>query len=44
MKVKILGDSWQAGVPSILASGWVRVVSGVLGAMSNEVKTSDTSE
>ena len=44
VKVKILGDSWQAGVPSILASGWVRVVSGVLGAMGNEVKTSDTSE
>ena len=34
VEVKILGDSWQLGIPSMLAGSWVRVVSGVLGAMS----------
>lgn len=34
MEAKILGDSWQPGIPSVLASGWVRAVSGVLGAVS----------
>ena len=34
VEVRILGDSWQPGIPFILASGWVRVVSVVLGAMS----------
>ena len=34
VEVKILGDSWQPGIPSMLAGSWVRAVSGVLGAMS----------
>ena len=34
MEVKIRGDSWQPGITSILASRWVRAVSGVLGAVS----------
>ena len=34
MEVKIRGDSWQPGITSILASSWVRAVSGVLGAVS----------
>lgn len=34
MEVKIRGDPWQPGMPSALASGWVRAVSGVLDAVS----------